>query len=187
MPWLVEKNIRPDWRHKTVQLTDSSGHTHTLTRTPTQPAPLKPAPVRAQLHMIAHAQLEKNLRQGEIEAAYAIWLEPTSDATAPVLSIHALDIAPDAPDAPDPLATARQQVIDDFLPVFPDQLPPGLPPTRGVVHPIELIPGSKPPSRPTYRLSDTELAELKKQLAELAAAGFIQPSKSPFGAPILFV
>lgn len=44
-----------------------------------------------------------------------------------------------------------------------------------------------PPSRPTYRLSATELEELKKQLVELAAACFIQPSKSPFGAPILFV
>ena len=44
-----------------------------------------------------------------------------------------------------------------------------------------------PPSRPTFRLSATELAELKKQLARAEAAGFIQPSKSPFGAPILFV
>ena len=49
------------------------------------------------------------------------------------------------------------------------------------------IPGSSPPSRPTIRLSATELAELKKQLDELEAAGFIRPSKSPFGAPILFV
>ena len=54
-------------------------------------------------------------------------------------------------------------------------------------HRIELIPGSSPPSRPTIRLSATELDELKKQLVELEAAGFIRPSKSPFGAPILFV
>ena len=71
--------------------------------------------------------------------------------------------------------------------MFPDELPAGLPPSREVDHRIELVPGSSPPSRPTIRLSATELAELKKQLEELVAAGFIQPSKSPFGAPILFV
>ena len=71
--------------------------------------------------------------------------------------------------------------------VFPADLPAGLPPAREVDHRIELVPGSSPPSRPTIRLSATELAELKKQLAELEAAGFIRPSKSPFGAPILFV
>ena len=71
--------------------------------------------------------------------------------------------------------------------MFPDALPDGLPPSREVDHRIELIPGSSPPSRPTIRLSATELAELKKQLTELEAAGFIRPSKSPFGAPILFV
>lgn len=85
-------------------------------------------------------------------------------------------------------ASERQQrLLGQYRDVFPDQLPPGLPPPRDVDHRIELVPGAVPPSRPTYRLSATELAELKKQLAELSAAGFIQPSKSPFGAPILFV
>ena len=66
-------------------------------------------------------------------------------------------------------------------------LPAGLPPSREVDHKIELVPGSRPTSRPTFRMSASELAELKKQLEELVKAGFIQPSKSPFGAPILFV
>ena len=62
------------------------------------------------------------------------------------------------------------------------------PHARDVDHRIELVPGSSPTSRSTYRMSPTELDELKKQLQELAdAAGFIQPSKSPFGAPVLFV
>jgi hypothetical protein len=85
------------------------------------------------------------------------------------------------------LASARRTVLAAYKDVFPDALPEGLPPSREVDHRIELIPGSSPPSRPTIRLSATELAELKKQLAELEAAGFIRPSKSPFGAPILFV
>jgi hypothetical protein len=85
------------------------------------------------------------------------------------------------------LTSVRDVTLAAYRDVFPDALPDGLPPSREVDHRIELIPGSVPPSRPTIRLSATELAELKKQLTELEAAGFIRPSKSPFGAPILFV
>jgi len=66
-------------------------------------------------------------------------------------------------------------------------LPNQLPPQRNVDHAIDLIPGSEPPSRPTYRLSYVEMDELKKQLANLLAKGFIKPSTSPFGTPVLFV
>ena len=50
-----------------------------------------------------------------------------------------------------------------------------------------MVPGTEPPSRPTYRLSYVEMDELKKQLADLLAKGFIRPSTSSFGAPVLFV
>ena len=71
--------------------------------------------------------------------------------------------------------------------MFPADLPSGLPPARDVDHRIELEPHTSPPSRPTYRLSPTELDELRKQLEDLTQHGFIQPSRSPFGAPVLFV
>lgn len=85
------------------------------------------------------------------------------------------------------LECVRRRLVAEFSDVFPKQLPKGLPPSREVDHRIELIPGSTPPSRPTYRLSIAELSELKTQLKELIEAGFIRPSKSPFGAPVLFV
>ena len=50
-----------------------------------------------------------------------------------------------------------------------------------------LIPGSSAPSLATYRMSPTELDELKKQLNDLITHGFIRASKSPYGAPVLFV
>jgi len=87
----------------------------------------------------------------------------------------------------DSLTSVRTATLAAYRDVFPDALPDGLPPSREVDHRIELVPGSSPQSRPTIRLSATELVELKKQLVELEAAGFIRPSKSPFGAPILFV
>ena len=87
----------------------------------------------------------------------------------------------------DPHVGVRARLLGRYRDVFPDELPAGLPPSREVDHKIELTPGSAPPSRPIIRLSANELEELKKQLEELIKAGFIQPSKSPFGAPILFV
>ena len=83
--------------------------------------------------------------------------------------------------------TVAATILDEYRDVFPAELPAGLPPQRTIDHRIEVIPGSTPPSRPTYRMSDVELAEVKKQLAELQQLGFIRPSKSPYGAPILFV
>ena len=52
---------------------------------------------------------------------------------------------------------------------------------------IEIVPGTVPMSRAPYKMAPTELNELKSQLQELLDKGFIQPSVSPWGAPILFV
>lgn len=84
-------------------------------------------------------------------------------------------------------AAEVDHLLSEFQDVFPNDLPAGLPPSREVDHAIELIPGAAPPSRAPYRLSYLELEELKKQIMDLLDKGFIRPSKSPFGAPIVFV
>ena len=71
--------------------------------------------------------------------------------------------------------------------VFPKDLPRGLPPIREVDHKIDLIPGVEPLHRAPYIMSPQGLDELKSQLRELTEKGYIQPSVSPFGAPVLFV
>jgi transposase InsO family protein len=80
-----------------------------------------------------------------------------------------------------------KKLLKEFDDTFPTTLPNGLPPTRRLDHAIDLIPGMEPPSRPVYRLSHYEMKELKVQLSDLLEKGFIQPSVSPFGAPVLFV
>jgi hypothetical protein len=62
-----------------------------------------------------------------------------------------------------------------------------MPPDRDIEFLIELLPGTPPISKRPYRMPVNELVELKKQLAELKAKGFIRPSSSPWGAPVLFV
>ncbi|GJU22007.1 putative reverse transcriptase domain-containing protein [Tanacetum coccineum] len=64
---------------------------------------------------------------------------------------------------------------------------PGLPPTRQVEFQIDLVPGAAPVARSPYQLALAKLQELSTQLQELSDRGFIRPSSSPWGAPVLFV
>ncbi|GJX91289.1 putative reverse transcriptase domain-containing protein [Tanacetum coccineum] len=77
-------------------------------------------------------------------------------------------------------------IVRDFPEVFPEDLP-GLPPARPVEFQIDLIPGAAPVARAPYRLAPSEMKELSEQLQELSDKGFIRPSSSPWGAPVLFV
>ena len=78
-------------------------------------------------------------------------------------------------------------VLHRFKDVFPDRLPSGLPPERSRDFEIELLPGAAPKKQGLYRMSPTELQELRKQLDELLECGMIRPSTSPWGSPIMFV
>ncbi|GKB11265.1 hypothetical protein Tco_0845188 [Tanacetum coccineum] len=77
-------------------------------------------------------------------------------------------------------------IVRDFPEVLPEELP-GLPPTRQVEFQIDLMPGAAPVARAPYRLAPFEMKELSEQLQELCDKGFIRPSSSPWGAPVLFV
>ena len=63
----------------------------------------------------------------------------------------------------------------------------GLPPIREIDFAIDLVPGTAPISKTPYRMAPAELKELKTQLQELLDKGFIRPSFSLWGAPVLFV
>jgi hypothetical protein len=128
--------------------------------------------------VLSRHQLDKEVRRGgELFLAY--------------IQTGVLPNQHERPDEPDAKSEAAQSMamplLGAYADVFPADLPAELPPKRDVDHRIELEPGTTPPSRPTYRLSPTELDELRKQLADLTAHGFIQPSQSPYGAPVLFV
>ena len=86
---------------------------------------------------------------------------------------------------------ARPSVSDiptfsDFSDMFPEELP-RLPPHRDIEFAIDVVPGATPASTTLYRIAPLELKELKLQLQELLEKGFIRPSVSLWGAPVLFV
>jgi hypothetical protein len=77
-------------------------------------------------------------------------------------------------------------VVNKFLDVFPEELP-GMPPDQDIKFVIELKPGTSPIYKTSYRMATPELAELKEQIKELLEKGFIRPSSSPWGGPVIFI
>lgn len=88
--------------------------------------------------------------------------------------------------APDRFQLQCQAVLDKF-PVMAEGTTPPFPKERAVDHKIELLEGAKPVKKRAYRLSPLELDELKRQVEDLMKRGYIQPSVSPFGSPVIFV
>ena len=80
-----------------------------------------------------------------------------------------------------------KMILEDYKGVFPDKLPYGPPTGRVVDHEIETASGVQPPHKSPYRLSVAELDELKRQINTLLDQGWIRPSTSPYGAPVLFI
>ena len=78
------------------------------------------------------------------------------------------------------------KIIKEFKDVMSAELPKELPPRRPIDHKIELLHETKAPAQAPYRMSPTELLELRKQLKELLNTGLILPSRAPYGAPVLF-
>ena len=116
--------------------------------------------------IISAAQLKSGMKRGETTMLAAL-VEIKADQVVEV---------------PDCVA----KVLSEFDNVMPPELPKKLPPRRNIDHKIELEPGARPPARAPYRMAPLELAELRKQLDELLEAGYLQPSKAPYGAPVLF-
>ena len=73
----------------------------------------------------------------------------------------------------------------DFADVF--ATPSGLPPDRGVDHVVPLLPNSQPPFQRMYRSAPSELQEVQRQITELLSKQLIEPSTSPYSAPVHFV
>jgi hypothetical protein len=86
----------------------------------------------------------------------------------------------------DAASTLDIRTVSKFLDVFPKEFP-GIPPDHEIEFDIKLVPGTAPIYMRPYRMAANQLAELKEQLQEFLDKGYIRPSASPSGAPVIFV
>ena len=165
-PWLTYVNPPIDWVTNTITVTKGNV-TYTLTPPADDESPT--------VNMLSAMQMKRIIRKGQMAYLAVIREVPEGD--------NRLEIS--APSNGE-WQSAIQGILDKHKTIF-EKLPKGLPPKRSVDHHIELEPGSKPPYLPIYHMSPLELEELKRQLTDLLEMGFIRPSQSPYGAPVLFV
>ena len=179
-PWLTTFTPSIDWINNTVRV-ERSGVTHLL-------APPRAPAKDDGASLLTALQLKRALKQGA-PAYLAVVREASEEPTATTGGSAAAD------------TTMQEKLINGAIPELQSSLrtlfqrysrilgpmPNRLPPKRDVDHEIDLEPGAKPPYLPIYHLSPKELEEVQRQITDLLEKGFIQPSKSPFGAPIIFV
>ena len=104
-----------------------------------------------------------------------------------MVTLSCAEIANSDAAVPNALPDAMTALLEDFSDVFGEP-PAGLPPVRGgVSHAIPLVENAEPSFKPMYRLSKPERLAVQEELIALLSKGFIEPSMSPFGSPILFV
>ena len=85
------------------------------------------------------------------------------------------------------LQVEGKELLEEFKDVFPDELPKGLPPIRGIEHQIDLVPGAPLPNRLVYRCNLEEAKEIQRQVGELLEKGYVRESLSPWSVPTLLV
>ena len=85
------------------------------------------------------------------------------------------------------LPLVLSSLLQDFHDVFPDELPPGLPPLRGIEHRIDLIPGAPLRNKAPYRVNPEETKEIQRQVKHLIDHGHVRESLIPCVVPVILV
>uniref|UniRef100_A0A2N9II81 CCHC-type domain-containing protein n=1 Tax=Fagus sylvatica TaxID=28930 RepID=A0A2N9II81_FAGSY len=118
---------------------------------------------------------------GEVET------ESESDADQMPMLEDTCDDDVEYPVEGESLVARRALSAQEYEDVFPNDVPSGLPPIRGIEHQIDFVPGATIPNRPAYRSNPEETKELQRQVEELLAKGHVRESMSPCAVPVLLV
>ena len=142
--------------------------------------PKKP-PDKRTINLLSHLQFTKARRAC---GTFIAMVKPAAEKLGGEIE-QKPSLAQDNPTLIDP--GNLDKLLKNYSTIF-QPLPKGLPPFREATgHTIPLQSGAAPRYRSPYRMSPLELREVKKQIEELLEQGFIQPSRSPYGSPVLFV
>jgi len=162
MPWLMRVNPQIDWTHRTLTIA-------------AKPAKDQPA---TSLRLMNAKELKRCVAKSQVDCMFLLSNTQLKDSDV-------RDTAASSTAEVEKVRSESHAVLSEYSDRFPPDLPKRLPPQRDVDHRIELVPGSTPPCLATYRMSPTELDELKRQIDDLESKHILRPSKSPFGAPVL--
>jgi hypothetical protein len=169
-PWLKKHKAELRYATSTVVLRKGKRKIK-LSAVPKEKPPRKSLPLLARF--LSAIQVKRALKNRE--RVFLVHLTKIEDGG---LQIYQHNLDPEG---------LTEEYLEKYKDVFPGDLPKGLPPKRKVVHTIPTQEGVAPPARPMYRLSPLEYEEMKRTVQELLDKGYIEPSCSPYAAPILFV
>ncbi|GBG67538.1 hypothetical protein CBR_g669 [Chara braunii] len=163
MSWLRSEDHSMNFYNRTVHICDRNGILVPCT------VPLPHPSISC--HVVSATSMRVSIIRDDIEEMGVCFLHalPPHDASST-----------DSPS--DPRIT---ELLDAYRDVFED--PHGVVPDRPIRHEIILEDGAVPPRGCVYRMSEEELSVLRAQLDDLLGKGWIRPSSSPYGAPVLFV
>ncbi|GBG89579.1 hypothetical protein CBR_g49368 [Chara braunii] len=163
MSWLRSEDHPVNFFNRTVHIRDRNGVLVPCT------VPLPHPSINC--HVVSAASMRASIIRDDIEEMGVCFLHalPPRDASS-------------TDSSSDPRIT---ELLDAYSDVF--EGPHGVVPDRPIRHEIILEDGAVPPRGCIYRMSEEELSVLRAQLDDLLEKGWIRPSSSPYGAPVLFV
>ena len=178
MPWFQKENPHINWTQGEV-LVQQDGEWVQL--------PLLTVKVKPSIHEVNEVsaqQMNRMIRKRTIDRAFLGFVRLVETCTEGSENVPKEEFKKKwRQDLPD----AMKAVLEEYDDVFPADLPPGLHPIReGFEFTIHLNDDAPPVHRPIYKMSPLELDEARKQIEYMLDHGFIRPSQSPYGAPVLF-
>ncbi|KAJ9525275.1 hypothetical protein QJQ45_020806, partial [Haematococcus lacustris] len=190
--WLFANKAILSYEGKTLSLS-AAGKTAVTLPCPAVAAPkyvgqcsaVRPTPaflinaLKAKPELISATQASRWLLKGGRAVVALVMAEGSASASPGTPSDQ------DNPHIPAAIKAELQTLLNEYSDVFKPLT--DTPPERPVGHTIPLVPDARPPVTPMYRLSKPEQEELKRQIQDYLNKGMIEPSSSPYAAPILFV
>ncbi|XP_074265675.1 uncharacterized protein LOC141588119 [Silene latifolia] len=172
-PWMFDRDVVHRGRSNEYELRDK-GKKIVLKPMSSQAVRAMSIKKKKATMLVREREIRQTLDQGEL--VYLLVVErSTEEPNSKTGELNSSEAGP------------VSDLLLEYQDVFPDDLPSGLPPIRGIEHHIDLVPGAPLPNKAAYRCNPEETKEVQRQIAELISRGFVRESMSPCAVPVLLV
>ena len=189
-PFLEHYHAEQDYETLTLRMRKSNGQRVRLSMAPPPPTEIPridEGPLVAPINVIDATEAAVDLIKQRVEDAWLLVIRPESSESAPPKPTFLQQIEKAIPGTSLTELQMRDLILQ-YQHLFPKELPNELPPIRdGFIPAINLQPNVMPVRRPMFRYSPAEKEAMETQITEMLQKGLIEPSSSPFCAPVLFV